>query len=1113
VISIWLVLYCAGLGGGLAAQESPPASSASPTIRELPFQVYLRRNEDGELVLVPDFSLEEYLRLYDKTVGGALRSRPGYSLPELSVTGEVAADQARLKVKVSILRLADSDATGSEPGWIAVPLRLGRAAVTGAPDYEGEGKKFLTYDMRQRGYVLWLKAAPDTRHSAAFSIVLPVQAGNGEGRLECAFPDAVVSRWQVSFPGRLASVGLKGASGGVLSLGAFRNGKTMTTGEGLRGETRVVWKRVAEEKNLLAGIDVDGEIRVAISGPRQVSSEADLAVRALAGGISSLQLRLPPGMTLRPSADAMFEYTISERDPERGHLVTVRPRGDRGPLSEWNLRLSCELSAQSQSAMVARWEPARFEVLGAVRHRGEIRCTVHGQWSVLAEMGPRVVRLPEQSLSFRYFAQPPELTLTVRQRLARGRVEPTHVAKVSRDRVEMHSRFHYRFAGVRPSELRILVSRWELLEVLLDGDPLPEAPVREEDGEIRVTLPADGSRTSGLELEMVFQQTIDASVRDGSSPLSFSLPRPAPPAEGTVFVAPASLELNTTTDVRLVPLAAEMRGLVLDAGEAASDERRDEGSAYTLREQGGGETATFAGAFRIHDRQVEVEEEVIVSGVDSQFEWVQYLTCRVRYQPGFRVRLGVPAAVSDEDLSRVECILRDDPEARQRWGASETRLEIVRIPSNGADVPEGWSVVEVVLPEAKLGTFLLGLRLDFSLPPADGGTKSSLRIPWWVPLNVDDTAVQRREQRLTVQVAQRPRVELPAESWSAVPLTDGVQQFVSNGPVEQGDVRLEFPAVETTETADVAVHRRWVQSWLTRTRRRDRAVWKLTSQRRELRIELPPQVQPASADVHLLIDGRVRADHRVEEGRTVSLSLSPDDLGRPLVLEMWYTFPQRPPIGRLRLVAPQVLASHGPSRSFWQIVTPFHEHLWSLDGEWAAEVEWVRWGEFLWRRAWPTQASLEQWVGASSQAHLPRGVHAYTFSSIGAPGVLELSTVRRSWLIALASGAALLLGWLLVAVPQLRHPLTLVGFAVVAVGVALMFPLMALEVAQASVVGVACFLLAWSVDWVLRRPHVPPPRVASEAPSGQSQPAAAPMGGTTLTAPVMPRESSVESLG
>ncbi len=1113
VVFVGLALMCAGGGIRLAAQDPPSSPPSSvPQVRALPFPVYLKRNEDGELVLVPDFSLEEYLRLFDKAVGGEGPRPKGYGIRELEVRGEVLQRAARLKVRVVIERPAAVGEAENSKRWLSVPLRMGQAAMVESPTFQGEGRKFVTYDLERRTYLLWFAAPPGTRHEVEGTFVVPVVSTEGGGSLSVALPEATISRWHVDVPGRLAEVTLQGGTGGVVSLGAYRDGKTQTQGEGLRGDTKIVWKRVHETKAARTGIDVDGTIRIDISGPRQVTSEAHFAVRPVEGELSEVELRLPPGMAFRPVADAFFEYTIRERNGKEGHLVAVRPRGDRPPEGEWQVRVSCEWAGDESGDASAAWQPARFEIVGAVRHRGVIHCTVHGQWSVIPEVGPRVVRIPDRPLSFRYYAQPPELTLTVRRRLARGRVQPDHRVRVYRDRLELRSRLHYRFAGVPPARLPIRGGDWELVDVQLDGEPLPEAPQVSAGGQVEIALPADGGAATGVELELTWKKPLGEAQREGRDPVVFVVPRPEPPPEGAVFVAPGELRVETASDVQLVPLAAELRGLALDATRGGGESEAS-AEVIRLREQGGGDLGRFAGMLLVHDRQVEVDEEVAVSGQGPRLEWTQFLSYHVRYQPGIRLRLAVPPVLSDDDLGRLECMVWQDAEGRPAWGSGEARLDVARVAAPAEGWPDGWRVIEIVLPRVELGHVVIGLRLELPAPD-DPDRSGTWEVPWCVPVDVDETQARRRGAVLAVQLGGRSCSVLPVEQWQPIPDGDGLQQFETSLPVVDGHVTIQFASAASGDSADVGIERQWVQTWLTQTRRRDRVVWRVVSQRRELRVELPQGVDAKEADVHWVINGEARSAPHRRSGRIWEVPLAQEDLGRPLVVEVWYSFPGRPPTGRLELTCAQLVGAHAPSRSYWQVITPLREHLWKVGGDWVAELRWERWGELLWRRVWPAQPSLESWVGGSHQAPLPATVHAYTFSSLGAPQKLPLVTVRRAWMVGGASGVVLLIGWLITSVTWMRHPRTLALLGTALIAVSLLIPLLAFELAQAALVGVAACWLAWAIDWLIRRPQARrPSSVILEPPSGQSRVVPVESPGTTLTAPAMARESSVESLG
>jgi hypothetical protein len=146
-------------------------------------------------------------------------------------------------------------------------------------------------------------------------------------------------------------------------------------------------------------------------------------------------------------------------------------------------------------------------------------------------------------------------------------------------------------------------------------------------------------------------------------------------------------------------------------------------------------------------------------------------------------------------------------------------------------------------------------------------------------------------------------------------------------------------------------------------------------------------------------------------------------------------------------------------RLYWQVILPSSEHLISTPAGFTGEFAW-KWDGFWGRTALLDQEHLESWAEAAPRDALPEHANVYLFSAIGKVEAAELQTAGRTWIVLCASGAALVVGLLLIYVPVSRHPATLMVIAMALLAAGLIAPEPTLLLAQAACVGLALTLLA-----------------------------------------------------
>jgi hypothetical protein len=167
-------------------------------------------------------------------------------------------------------------------------------------------------------------------------------------------------------------------------------------------------------------------------------------------------------------------------------------------------------------------------------------------------------------------------------------------------------------------------------------------------------------------------------------------------------------------------------------------------------------------------------------------------------------------------------------------------------------------------------------------------------------------------------------------------------------------------------------------------------------------------------------------------------------------------------------------------RTYWQLVLPPKEHVVVPPASLSGEFSWGWNGLFWGRIPLLEQRQLERWCGARELTDVAGNTNRYLFSTLGPVDGCELRTAMRPLIVMAASGAALVLGLLLIYVPGLRHPTILLVGAVGLGAAAAIYPEPALLLAQAASLGVVLTVLAGLFQGRAARRRVGPTREGSD---------------------------------
>ena len=373
------------------------------------------------------------------------------------------------------------------------------------------------------------------------------------------------------------------------------------------------------------------------------------------------------------------------------------------------------------------------------------------------------------------------------------------------------------------------------------------------------------------------------------------------------------------------------------------------------------------------------------------------------------------------------------------------------------------------LGEAHIGRHVLTVRYPIALAKLNAENLAELAIPLVMPADGDLT-----ENR--VEVIASPSIELETRGgpWTVAPGDSAPGDSLDHNP----GIALGLLAKQRTEQVKLAarlggnnlsgateVKRAWIQTQLTGSQsasgsaRQDRAVFLFTSTQKQLRLSVPGGV--AADEVEILLDGE-RVTARPTGNGQLLINLSPDANHRDHVLEVSLHTSGPPVRGQMTLEVPSLGPDVWVRRLYWQLVLPSNEHVFVSPQGFTPEYAWD-WDGYAWgRKPLLSESELADWVtgynGAGTFAH--PGANQYLFSSLGPVENCELRTADRTWIVLCASGAALVLGLLLIYVPVSRHPATLLATAMVLLCVGMLYPEPMLLVAQAASLGLALTLIA-----------------------------------------------------
>ncbi len=1026
---------------GAAVTESKPVLAPLP--HEVQPPLYYLPDKQGHLQPVPGFSFEDFMALY-KLKAAADPRQIRYTLEELRITGTAQEDRAEVTVRLKLLVEGEQR--------VRIPLRLNQAILREPMKHEGPGKHYLAFDEEADGYTCWIEGpAGEHTHQLTGSFLVPLdQTGIGQ-RLRLLLPRATDSEFKLQVP--LAKATARVSEGSMLMTPkAVNKNATELTAKNVGGEWELAWwpsgGKTAESSVELEAV---GQVLVRLDGRERVT-EATLSVRSYGKAFERFRVRLPRNAELVSGESA--SYTIVPVEPKQAgaaadRLVEVQlaKRGVGPAEVQLSTRQPCDL------VKAPEWlELGGFEVVGAVRQRGHMAVAVAGDWHVLwgpsrgvrrVDQWPEALRFEDVAAGFEYFTQPYSVAMRLAPRKTHAFVEPEYLLFVDPDQVRLEAKLKYTIRGAKVFALDVKLGDWLFDQVepehLVAVDALQFNPSQ------TLTIPLQQPSTGQIELLLRAHQPI----AKGSTAVSLNLPQPAADSQGSavVVVLPADNVELTPDSQSSVNLSREQ-----PVARLQFPERQQEPLFYRAEGGKGG----FAAQFAIRPRRVDVESAAQVTMDGKLLQAEQKLRYLVAYEPLDRLTLELPRGLVGSEGFTMQ------------WKGHTLRPVILPDREEGERSPSPSATLHIaaVLPKAHIGSGELVLRYSLPMSELPLGQDSQMCVLLALP-----SETRLAAHRVAISAPPGCTLLPPIDPWTAsdeetAPLAlPRAVRWESAVPASQ--VTFGVRRGSKDSTGGTVIERAWVQTWLTQSARQDRAVYRFSTEEREIQLTLPEGA--AVGQLLLLLDGKAAIPQAIGQG-TMLISLGPADGPQQHVLELRYHFPEgRPARGLVKLVFPRLGREAWIRRLYWQLVLPRNEHLlWSPEG-FTREYSWG-WSDYFWgRRPTLSQSQLETWVGATRQTSAPEDTNRYLFSAMGRTEGCELGTAGRPWIVLFASGGALVVGLLLIHVPSVRHPASLLVAAVGLLFAGALFPEVTLLACQAASLGMVLALLAGVLQRMLAR--------------------------------------------
>ncbi|MDP7017849.1 MAG: hypothetical protein QGG36_18735 [Pirellulaceae bacterium] len=1071
----------------VAAQ--PPADDArsdepsEAVVGDATETIYLL-DRDGELVFVPDLRLEELMNLRNRKRDELPARAPAYTIDEISVNGQANANTADLTVTYQITITAAREE--------AVPVRLGLGGgVLRLPvNHRGEGRQYISY--QGGGYVCWLNAKADTKHSLTVRWAAPLGKISNAQRLHLQLPPARTElEMRVLAPQATPSVNDQRFRVTGEPVNATH---TKITGGGLGGDLQIDWRRGAGPvAPAPAFLSATANITIDIKNRHEIHATAAIEVRSSGRSVESFQVRLPAGMeSPRATGECMIADTRTETlGNETVNTVRIRMNDPTQRIA--NVELTCQLNRKQQQ--VGRpLQVLGFDVLEAEYQLGDVTLLAAPEWTVAFTdvKNVRRVRSPgehprsdEVLAKFEIVERPSSLQISVRKRRSRIQITPTYYLDIRDDAVVLELKLK-NAVGRQGYDIDLPLGDWKPLQ-LTPASLASDGALEVQGGALTIPLSRLPPPPNG---EVEVRLRAEQLIPDMSDPITIALPRPVPSRfapEVDVDVLPAKLVVGAANNVAIVPNLEEAGGLTpLPFDDDAPMDWANRSQTPLIFRSTSTQPA-FSARREIRPQTIVTDITGTIAFTGEQMIVAEQFKIDVQYVPAKTIRFIAPQEALQSERFAVMLDSRVLPTAQL----------------DDSEMEEDRTSFAVTLPNERHGEIDIVVRYSLPTPEA---TDLPAAISTGLVLTAPSDNSTVRSMRLDVSHPTTEKLTLATGPWTTdSAVANGSSQFTVQLDSAAAAVEFQRQRVKPVQGTGVVVKHAWLQTWLTTRRRRDRATFRVETSNQRLTLRLPAGFDTAAWRV--AIDGKISPDAKLDEQKQVVLPVPDSDDRRVHLIEVWCQSGVRPIIGSMSLDTVTMVDVNRTDMCQWHLVTPGVEHLLAAPGDLTPELRWRRVGIFWERQSSQSQVELEQLAGATSSPAPSGSENHYLFSSFAPIQRVHVHTVRRGVIVFCSAGVILLLGLAWLNFRFLRRPSAYIVTAVAMGSGAALAPGWGFVVLQASGIGLILFAFAGLWRWSIWRDGQEIPiwvgGDADEEPRSDSTPSHA----TTATAPAAPLAS------
>ena len=1071
---------------------------------ELKARLYLPDGK-GEPRFVPNLRLGDLL---DMVRAEASRSEgadlPTYTFDELTLEARVGADAANVTARARVTLNENALPVTS------IGLRLQSCQLSQPISFEGEGKSQWQVGRSEPGYTWWLRAEPNTTHTATL-VGQSVLVSEGDRQsLPLSLPPAPTTV-ELVLPANCQDVRARGPGGELLRSEPNDDDnehKVVVRCNG--GDINLSWRNGTAGTPTAGAAVATSETRLKIDDPREVwEAETEFTLRAFGEApVETLTVELPLGAQWLPSPATVTEqFTIREitsttnetSEQNRSDKGSEAPRtleSASGASQKWNQqRVRLSIQAQSGTGLSVlksipiRWQwtpPKRDEsalsnvsipsinVREVDRHDGIIALTLPASYGLewKSQSGTELVQqlrvedVPVQlQYMFRFARQPLGLVVSFRREVALAEVGQTYLAEVDRGKVKLTAWLECSFDRSRRPELGLEMGDWALhsAEVISDmSDPDAEGDQLSQEAagsfvrlsnELDVDTAGSGRRQSQVWRIVAYRKLNEGSIEH----LKLAVP-------GIVLLAPdgSRVPIEHATGVLLMAASDNVliswdernsQSLFADAFSSEWTNLLPEQSperALAYRFQAGDEKPpVWSGRVEVLPRRIAAEQ---VANVRIDLD-------AVRISQKFALQ------IANEPLTQLQLISHGPLDGSVLVNGVPSVIATVE---SGAetDVPVNHTLLSVATAEKLFGKVNVEVRSQQMLPAPTtdssetllqlslvqlGLPKAQLAYSAQLSITADRSMQVAIGKRQTDRQSNGEQAESAATVWSPLPSTP-LELSANDEPLE-----LRIRRLDEVDPLPVRVSGAWMQTAVNGSTRLDRFCARFQTEQEQLVVMLPTS---DLFSVQIAVDGvLLNRDVDTSRGRLL-LDLRDLDLSSEHTLEVWTrsaaTLGWLNPID----VTPATIEGCPQFEHFyWQLVTPATHHLVLIPDSMTPEWRWV-WDRLWWHRLSPQdQPFFEQWLEASSQPALAESANRYVVSNYGSTSSFRCWTASRLllWLpiglLAIASALAISV-W-----PLLRHPVAVISLAVLMSLVAAAWPDLAILLGQTTLLAMLIVLL------------------------------------------------------